>query len=771
MNKKKDQPLNDTLFNLCKDLLRFIDRKVIKKYISPNMAQLPKELRNPDLKSEIDKKGWTYFFKDKGVTEEEKLKDVFKDDKFLGLLQNLTNSLIVVVDFLEQNQKSIKNLEEKVKHEEEKLNSLNELKNLLNNYFDKNNENKTNSENNKNILNDQNLMTIITKIQSFNNNTNDIVTKITENEININKVNNSSSINNISNSSINNDFHNKSNVSQNNNSGKKEKNNNINLSNNKDKNNNIILNNNKNKNNNIILNNKYKNNQKSNKKLENENNDSQCLSAPFPSDINIKNVNIPIKSEPNSKDKNEIDNLIDSLQVSKFIDSSNKGKIYAIQSDESYEFCNVNKNDFKSKDKKFLNKKTEREKDAKSNEKEIIIITTSSNNKNITSEKKKGKNKKKKQNKTTEKDKNLSQIPLKEELAKLPALTPKIEKFKNREIIDIDSESKSKSKEEIKKKDIKRKAQKENSDLEIDEDLVNGLLEDSETSRKGKSPKNESIEDELESRIIKAFSPLESKNQKIKIIKDILSAIKTNDIINYNPRINGPYLIGSYRNISELPTLKYSSPIDIMYTYKDILIDKKIIDYTINNIMKDILKLNLIERSEPDEDDTKKRINVKCKSKMTDKDIISFTIIFIDIGNEQNERIINNLIFNREKINYDKKEEETKFVNVQLFLRIWRKKFKLYFLIPEILDEILKLNFDVNKSMSVNILNVFYYLYNGVNDFNFNQNQLNTPKHKLLMQNLIKSWYENTNENKKLKEAILKTTKLIDSKKFEEIFI
>ena len=73
--------------------------------------------------------------------------------------------------------------------------------------------------------------------------------------------------------------------------------------------------------------------------------------------------------------------------------------------------------------------------------------------------------------------------------------------------------------------------------------------------------------------------------------------------------------------------------------------------------------------------------------------------------------------------------------------------------------------------MSVNILNVFYYLYNGVNDFNFNQNQLNTPKHKLLMQNLIKSWYENTNENKKLKEAILKTTKLIDSKKFEEIFI
>ena len=55
-------------------------------------------------------------------------------------------------------------------------------------------------------------------------------------------------------------------------------------------------------------------------------------------------------------------------------------------------------------------------------------------------------------------------------------------------------------------------------------------MEDSEKSRTGKSPKNESIEDELESRIIKAFFPLESKNQKIKIIKDILSSIKSNDI-------------------------------------------------------------------------------------------------------------------------------------------------------------------------------------------------------------------------------------------------
>ena len=180
--KKKEQPLHDILFNLCKDLLRFIDRKVIKKYISPNIAQIPKELRNADIKSENEKKGWTYFYKDKEIAEEEKLKDVFKDDIFLGHLENLTNSLIIVVDFLEQNQKTIKKLEEEIKNKEEKLSSLNELKNLLNNYFDKKNENKANLENNKNILYDQNLINIMSKIQSFNNKKTDIVSKITEND-------------------------------------------------------------------------------------------------------------------------------------------------------------------------------------------------------------------------------------------------------------------------------------------------------------------------------------------------------------------------------------------------------------------------------------------------------------------------------------------------------------------------------------------------------------------------------------------------------------
>lgn len=735
--KKKDQPLHDTLFNLCKDLLRFIDRKVIKKYISPNIAQIPKELRNVDIKSENEKKGWTYFYKDKEITEEEKLKDVFKDDIFLGHLENLTNSLIIVVDFLEQNQKTIKKLEEEIKNKEEKLNSLNELKNLLNNYFDKNNENKANPENNKNILYDQNLINIMSKIQSFNNKKTDIVSKITENEINFNNINNSShSINNISNSSITNDLNNKSNISfNNNNTTKKEKINDIIL--NKEK---ISLKNDKNE-----INNQY-------------------LSDTSPNEIKIKNVDVSIKNEANFKDRNEIENLIDNLKVTKTIDIFKKEKI-GEQNEDINQFLRINNNNQEANDKKFLNKKTEREKDTKRNEKEKI--STTSNNKNLTSEKKKGKNKKKTQNINSEKE-FLVQIPLKEVIEKLPVLTPKLEK--NKEIIDIDSESKNEYKEKTKNNKITKIAQKENSDFSIDEDIVNGLLEDDEISKNGKRLKKISIEDEFDSQIIKSFSPLNQGNQRIKIIKEILSLIKNNDIINYNPRINGPYLIGSYKKISELPSLNYSAPIDILYTYKDILIDKKIIDYTIEHIMKNVLNLNIIERSDLDEEENKTRIIVKCKNKINDKDIISFYIIFADIGNEQNEQIINKLIFDGEKFKYEKIEEENKYINIILFLRIWRKKYKLFFLIPEILDEISRLNFDPNKSMGLIILNIFYYLYNGVNDFNFNQKYLNMLKHKILMENLIKNWYSNGNEKKKLKDAILHTNNLINNKKFEELF-
>ena len=769
---KKKEPLNDTFFNLCKDLLRFIDRKIIKKYISPNVAQIPKEMRNSENKNEKENKKWTYFFKDKELTEEDEIKDVFKDDKFLSYLQNLTNSLIIVVDYLEQNQKKIKRLEDDIKNKEEKLNTLNELKNLLNNYFDKNNEeDKTKIENkkNNNILEDKNLLNIMNKIQSFNSNQDNINTKITQNVIDINNLNTGN--NNIDNNSkykinlpsINNNIiniiDNKSKIKEKN--YQKEDNNNTNNTYKKEKN--TPRDNNKDKENEILFD------------ISN-----QCLSAPNPY-TSHNNNNEGIKNEPNSKDKNEIDILIDNFkinnnlfdkQIKKEINENIKNK--DSQSEESYHFFKIkNKEEDKSQNNQFLSKKLEREseKEINTNIKEITnndII----NIEKLISEKKKGKNKKKK---STNKDsleldnENSNQIPLKEEISNLPVLRPRLNIKKD--IINFEPESKEKK--------IKNNIKESKSDItDINEDVVQLLLEDYENNNKEKEKekekdknnnisKNTSLELEFDSIINKQFSELNPRNNKTKLLKDILYSIKTNKIKNYNPRINGPYLVGSYKIITELPCINYSSDIDILYTYKDILVDKKIIDFSINNLIKNDLNLNIIETSENLEDNNKIiKIKVKCDNKFNIN--LSFNFFFVDL--EQNEKLINNIIFNNEKIEYEDKEEHKKFVNIILYLRTWRKKNKLLFIIPEIMDAIAKKNFDKNKTIGLIILNVFYDLYNGIIDFNSRINQGVLPKHKTLMENLIKNWFDNEKNHQTIKDAVLQTNKLINDKNFSALF-
>ena len=777
---KKKEPLNDTFFNLCKDLLRFIDRKIIKKYISPNVAQIPKEMRNSENKKENKK--WTYFFKDKELTEEEEIKDVFKDDKFLSYLQNLTNSLIIVVDYLEQNQKKIKRLEDDIKNKEAKLNTLNELKNLLNNYFDENNEeDKTKNEGkkNNNILEDKNLLNIMNKIQSFNSNKNIINTKITQNIIDINHLNNA-------NNNIDNNSKNKINITPINNNiikiiDNKSKNKDKNIQKEKEDNNENMKSTYKKE----EITPKDNNKDKGNEMLFDISN--QSLGAPNPYKSNNNN-NEGIKNEPNSKDKNEIDILIDNFKINnssfdKQIREEKNANIKNaniknaniknaniknedIKNEESSHFLSIiNKEEEKSQNNQFLSKKLERENKINTNEKEILnnnIINTEIS----ISEKRKGKNKKKKSNNkdSLELDnENTNQIPLKEEISNLPVLKPILNAKKD--IIEFELESQEKKM----KNNIK---ENKNGMTDINEDVVKLLLEDYDNNNKEKDKnnnitKNTSLEFEFDSIINRQFSVLNPKNNKIKIIKDILYLIKTNKIKNYNPRINGPYLVGSYKIIPELPSINYSAPIDVLYTYRDILIDKKIVDFSINNLIKNYLNLNIIETSENLEDNNKIiKIKVKCDNKININ--LSFNIFFVDL--EQNEKIINNIIFNNEKIEYENKEEQKKFINIILYLRTWRKKNKLLFIIPEIMDAIAKKNFDKNKTIALIILNVFYDLYNGIIDFNSRINQGVLPKHKTLMENLIKNWFDNEKNHQMIKVAVLQTNKLINDKNFSALF-
>ena len=110
--KKKDQLPQETFYNLCQDLLRFINRKIVKKYVFPNEAQLPKEKRGLELRADNN---WKYYLNN-DISEEEKIRDVFKDNYFLSTLQRMTNALNEVTDYIELNQKKINMINDKSKY-------------------------------------------------------------------------------------------------------------------------------------------------------------------------------------------------------------------------------------------------------------------------------------------------------------------------------------------------------------------------------------------------------------------------------------------------------------------------------------------------------------------------------------------------------------------------------------------------------------------------------------------------------------------------------
>ena len=208
-NKKKETVVQDTFYNICKDLIRYIDKKIVRKYISPNQAQVPKEKR---IKEKIynDNK-WRNFYEDDETTEEDRINDIFKNNNFLFNLQNLYETLGVVVNDMENNKKNLEILEEQMRIEQEKLklnseintqilkylidNKINDINNINQNDLLKAFENLKNSNIIKNINQDM--------IQQFMSNSNNI--NILQNNINKqNNINNNNLMNNNANINSNN---------------------------------------------------------------------------------------------------------------------------------------------------------------------------------------------------------------------------------------------------------------------------------------------------------------------------------------------------------------------------------------------------------------------------------------------------------------------------------------------------------------------------------------------------------------------------------------
>ena len=630
---KNSKSQQDTLYQLCQALLRFINRKIVKKYIFPNEAQLPKEKRGLELRANNI---WKYYLNN-DVTEEEKIKDVFKDDKFLLSLQKMTNSLNEVTGLIESNQKKMKMMEEKSKNKEEKINALSEINDLLSSFFKnkEKGENSNNSNKNEDIIIDN----ILEKMKGF---------------YSLQK------------------YHEDSNENKNNENG-------------------------------------------------NKIDESHSM---------INNSELTEKNNTN----NELDLLINNFGL-----------------DELKEHDKDNNNEIKD-DNIFLNKKTERE-DNKSK-------TNKTKNKN-----KKKKNKIKSENKENNinnKDEQESPSQKEKEKINLPILKPKEEKKED----DID--------EEIIKQILENELEENsnaNDKSQEKKQIINlDLL--------SKDARKELFDIELRKKFTGNKRP-KKENNIIKEIRNILNALedkKIQEMKNYNERISGPYLCGSFKVFRNLCAINYSREIDLVFKYKDMLLNQDIINYSVKEVLENYLKLNIvksteIKEKEVDEENKVVKIDVECTSKKLDKnDIIKFNVLFVDSGIGFNEKIIDELILNKKE--FLVKTEEEKFTNISLFLRIWRRREHLFYLIPEMLDELTRKFLKPEKSMLNVILNVIYEIYNQfINLYPKDSNSF-VPASKILCEDILKDLFRKDNEKriKDLKEKIVKLANDMREQKYENVF-
>ena len=667
-SKKKEQPPKETFYNLCQALLRFINRKIVKKYIYPNEAQLPKEKRGLELRTNNE---WKYYLNE-NVSEEEKIRDVFKDDLFLSSLQKMAKALNEVVDYIDLNQKKISMIEERSRNKEERNNSLTELRNLIDNYFEnKDKDKRDNLDINKSENEDGTLKNINDKIKE--------------------KINELYSLQ------------------------------------------------------------KYIDGVAENNNMSNENcekNDESTIKEEI-----IPLINNSELSNKNSKssEKKEIDILIQNFRLDKIIESG-KSKEKVMQ-DKKEEIKNEHI---------YLNKKTERESKTKTG---------------------KNKNKKKKNQKkeleNTENDINTNEAKEKEinknnyppiKLQTIPILKPR---ENNININNIE---------------IKERKKDEDIEEEILQELLNEERENSNNVDNNKKDEkkevinidsltnNKTTEEIFESELKRHFSENQrnKKNKKSIILKSLIFSIDDKKILNikkYNDRITGPFLAGSYKAFRDLYLIDYPREIDIIYKYKNMLLNKEAIDFSVKEVLENYLELNIIKNNEIAENENKvTKIEVECINKNWGNDSIKFNVLFVDCEHEYNDKIIDELIFNKKE--FLVKTEEEKFVNVCLFLRLWRRKNNFYYLIPEVLDEIVRKYLSNGQSVLIIVLNVFYELFNKMPEFYPERKDDFISKQLLLCQDIMDNFFSKDNYEKidELKKNLIKQVEDINSKKFDELF-
>ena len=112
--------------HLCKDLYKYIQRKVIKKYVQPEMTYANINSYNSvkNRIEEAEEKKWKYYNIKEKLSEEEKILNIFKDNGFLAKIQKCYESLEIVIEALDENQKNVQFLKKNIEFGENNVQLL-----------------------------------------------------------------------------------------------------------------------------------------------------------------------------------------------------------------------------------------------------------------------------------------------------------------------------------------------------------------------------------------------------------------------------------------------------------------------------------------------------------------------------------------------------------------------------------------------------------------------------------------------------------------------
>ena len=677
-NKKERNKIISNFHHLCKNLFKYIKRRIIKNYVYPEISSFKQ------IPLEEESKSWKYFKKDEVLTQEDKIYDIFKDNAFLGEIQKCYESLEIIIHTLDENKKNFEYLKKDIEVGEKKIKLLSELNSQLNQYFNSGTELSLNEKNKteKNGTNNLNIIGHISLLKSFN----------ILNDLKI--------INSI------NDLNTQDNTSSNSNSPS------ASITNNK-----------------IIVENKITNN---NSNLQGQKESENQKDNAF-NDIG-KDDGIKIENKKQVEDTY--------ININKSYNNNNKNEP---SSNPKKEFKFLNKKARRDKNK---NKKSEKYIDIYENKREINSFSSTNLNKK---NKKYIKNNNKKDNKNNERPNEDNKQMKKDEVKKEANIL-------NSQIENIDvSENQFIPKENYENSNFNKSMNSNNEITNFNNSNNNNSINNFKDN-----PEIE-FEKELKREFSCIFSnpkSLESNNDIIHEIKNIHKKIPEITFPENKNKFENPSIIGTHKYFDAMLLLDSLPAIDILFKCKDIKSIEEINEISEDTMVKKLC-LSYIEICKGyDKESEIVKVTNKCKIKVKDNYFfIYINLFFVNVNISsyvRKEQCIHRYMFSNDI--YNNKDK----ILICLFFRRWRRKFKLFFIVPEFLDIIIDFYYKKNETISLIIENILYDLINGEINFYSNKDKIiDDEKNMNEIVGFIGEWYNIPDHKAALNNAIISTNELL----------